>query len=146
MGTLARRRAILDALPGVACKGLCASSCRDLTFSILDLLAIRLAYDVDPIHSSPDERTCGALVDGQCSIHDERPMICRLWGVVDDLACPHGCEAEPITLQQVVGTLIALESVHPDAQRYVRLGTVEPMDASIARAKELITRYRMERA
>jgi Fe-S-cluster containining protein len=28
---------------------------------------------------------------GLCTVHDERPLICRLWGVVENMPCPHGC-------------------------------------------------------
>lgn len=39
--------------------------------------------------------TCPALQDGQCSVYDVRPMICRVWGASEDLVCPYGCRPEP---------------------------------------------------
>lgn len=29
--------------------------------------------------------------DGRCGIYEHRPMICRLFGAVQDLQCGHGC-------------------------------------------------------
>lgn len=36
---------------------------------------------------------CAFVKDGQCSIYEDRPMICRLFGAVDNklMKCPHGC-------------------------------------------------------
>lgn len=31
---------------------------------------------------------------GACSAYRDRPLLCRLWGVVEKLRCPHGCEPE----------------------------------------------------
>jgi hypothetical protein len=35
--------------------------------------------------------TCSLLVDGRCSAYAVRPLICRLWGSVASMRCPHGC-------------------------------------------------------
>lgn len=31
------------------------------------------------------------MVDGRCSVYVVRPLLCRLWGMVDKMRCPHGC-------------------------------------------------------
>ena len=31
---------------------------------------------------------------GLCRAHELRPLICRLWGVVESMRCPWGCEPE----------------------------------------------------
>ena len=33
-------------------------------------------------------------VHGACSVYAYRPLICRLWGTVKRMQCPHGCEPE----------------------------------------------------
>lgn len=43
-----------------------------------------------------EDYTCPALVDGQCSVYDDRPLICRLWGVTEGLPCPYGCEPDSV--------------------------------------------------
>jgi Fe-S-cluster containining protein len=36
---------------------------------------------------------CPVLNDaGRCSAYAVRPLICRLWGMVKMMRCPHGCE------------------------------------------------------
>jgi Fe-S-cluster containining protein len=34
---------------------------------------------------------CPALKDGRCSVYEQRPTICRLWGATESMRCPHGC-------------------------------------------------------
>lgn len=33
-------------------------------------------------------------VNGNCDVYSLRPLMCRLFGVVRELACPHGCQPE----------------------------------------------------
>jgi Fe-S-cluster containining protein len=39
-------------------------------------------------------RVCPLLKAGRCSVYAIRPMICRLYGVTDEMPCPHGCTPE----------------------------------------------------
>jgi hypothetical protein len=32
--------------------------------------------------------------DGNCDVYSLRPLMCRLFGTVRELACPHGCQPE----------------------------------------------------
>src|SRR2546429_6087610 len=34
------------------------------------------------------------LRNGRCTVYEVRPMICRLWGMVEGMQCPHGCVPE----------------------------------------------------
>lgn len=34
---------------------------------------------------------CPLLVNGRCSIYEIRPLICRIWGAIKAMRCPHGC-------------------------------------------------------
>lgn len=38
--------------------------------------------------------TCDKLIDGKCSIYEDRPFICRVFGAVksERMRCPHGCK------------------------------------------------------
>lgn len=41
------------------------------------------------------ESPCPALdFVGRCSVYEHRPMICRLWGLVEDMPCHYGCKPE----------------------------------------------------
>jgi Fe-S-cluster containining protein len=38
---------------------------------------------------------CPALSDaGRCTVYDDRPFVCRIYGVTEMLACPYGCEPD----------------------------------------------------
>jgi Fe-S-cluster containining protein len=46
---------------------------------------------------APGCRECPLLTNhGRCSQYDLRPLMCRLWGVVNDplMICPFGCEPQ----------------------------------------------------
>lgn len=45
-------------------------------------------YDDDPL-------TCAWLTaGGQCSTYETRPLVCRLFGAVRGMRCPHGCRPQ----------------------------------------------------
>jgi Fe-S-cluster containining protein len=88
---------IYDSLPEIDCKKLCGkTNCgpapcvkieqRNIRES--DLEVKRLPYyqigEKDCLYLSPQ---------GTCEIYEARPLICRLFGVVDTkiMRCPHGC-------------------------------------------------------
>jgi hypothetical protein len=73
MSVRRRVRQICSAVPDAECRGLCAESC-----AAVPLL--------------PAERP---LLDaGRCTVYADRPLICRLFGAVEDLRCPFGCLPE----------------------------------------------------
>lgn len=93
---------IYRAVPTVNCRGLCAESCGPIDMApaerarITDL-GVTIPEPVDALDAiaaggSPD---CPALTDSRCSVYVDRPLICRLWGAVESMPCPHGCEVTP---------------------------------------------------
>lgn len=96
-------RRLYDQVPEINCKGLCADSCGPIEMSTTERATIRKRgveiTDRDvALARLRDEGDfdCDALVDGRCSVYEDRPMICRLWGVTETLRCPYGCEAERV--------------------------------------------------
>lgn len=97
-----KRRAKRDALaaiyakvPAIRCKGLCWDFCGPIGMTALEAGIIE-AHTGQPI---PPARslTCPYLTEaGRCEIYPVRPLICRLWGVTEELRCPHGCETTEI--------------------------------------------------
>jgi Fe-S-cluster containining protein len=95
-------RAALDELyariPDVACRGLCFASCTSIEMSVVERDRIARAgvrilplAEQDPARVGDDP--CPALdADRRCTVYPVRPVICRLWGAVERLRCPHGCE------------------------------------------------------
>lgn len=107
---MARKRSAIDAdmqqvydmLPPMECKGLCQESCGPLEMSARERQ--RLAENgikLEERHAAVKrlmeggEYTCPALTpEGQCGVYEIRPLICRLWGMVEGMPCEFGCIPE----------------------------------------------------
>lgn len=76
-------------LPVVECKGFCAGSCGPWSATTEEVGLIEEALG-GPI-PKPTGTTCPLLVNGRCSVYRVRPTICRAWGGVEQMECPHGC-------------------------------------------------------
>ena len=86
-----RLEATYRRIPQVACKGLCQESCGALGMSRLERRRLVQACGNGP-KADPATLTCNLLTaDGRCSQYALRPAICRLWGALRSMACPHGC-------------------------------------------------------
>lgn len=97
-------------LPSIKCKGLCVDCCGPISMTQLEItriaervpsfpstarqMPIRIASGQVVIAKGfvTDCETCPLLTkDGRCSVYPIRPLICRLWGLVQSMRCPHGC-------------------------------------------------------
>ena len=99
---------IWSAMPAIECKGLCWESCSTVpVFPVeLELLQERAGHDLAITDLSyaggrvvglgEFAKPCPFLVMRRCSAHDVRPVICRAFGVVEGLRCPHGCEPKKL--------------------------------------------------
>lgn len=93
--TLERKvRSVWASAPDVGCKGLCSDCCGPVLMSpaeerVLADKGITIDFDRETL-------VCDKLVLGRCSIYDDRPLICRMWGGVDYflMRCPHGCATQ----------------------------------------------------
>lgn len=85
-----RLDAIYAEIPTIDCKGLCAESCGPISVSPDEWRRMKETGGKEP-GVNPKTFVCNMLKDGRCSIYQARPAICRLFGVVEDLRCPHGC-------------------------------------------------------
>lgn len=94
---------IYRSVPAVTCRGLCAVACGPIDMSDEERRRIaERGVTIPPptqalaaIAAGQRTEACPALVDGKCSVYEDRPLICRLWGAVESLPCPHGCEVTP---------------------------------------------------
>jgi Putative zinc- or iron-chelating domain len=92
-----RMQAIYDRVPPMAdCKGHCWISCGPASMTPWERRRLALAgHKITPdelARKAPYDFWCEALgPDGRCRAYESRPLICRLWGAVDWLPCPHGC-------------------------------------------------------
>lgn len=93
---------IYRSVPQVECKGLCHDTCGPIEVTSTERARIAARGVVIPPADSAlvnlldnPGYTCPALVDKRCSVYEDRPLICRFWGAVQSLPCPHGCTVTP---------------------------------------------------
>lgn len=98
IGREARMEALYRELPHIECKRLCRECCGPV---VQTRSMTRLEFErLDGILRQPvalrDFMACSLLRGSECTVYDMRPLICRLWGVVDDpkMRCPHGCKPD----------------------------------------------------
>ncbi len=85
--------AIYSRLPKLQCKGLCQQCCGPIAMTKLEYA--RLSQRVGAPPKSRADHRCPMLgKDGRCRVYEIRPAICRLYGLVPEMKCPHGCEPE----------------------------------------------------
>ena len=84
-------RALWAQVPPVACRGLCGQTA---CTNVVPKPAERAEHARVGVSVSFDESTgnCANLADGRCTIYEDRPLVCRLWGAVPEMPCPHGCQ------------------------------------------------------
>lgn len=82
-------------IPSVACKMLCQASCTVIPCSAAEASAVQRAGG-ERLYPR-DDLSCSMLdSDGSCRVYNDRPTICRLYGAVEGMLCPHGCVPERI--------------------------------------------------
>ena len=102
---MAKLDEIYKKIPNIKCKGLCHGSCNFIVIGKKEKTRLEnsgihgnfvLREDFDQtVEISGLERKCSMLSDcGKCTIYNERPFICRLFGTVKKMACPFGCKPD----------------------------------------------------
>jgi Fe-S-cluster containining protein len=108
---------IYAAVPKIACKGKCQHSCGP----ILATERERAHFEKQTGKLFPDslqimvDSLAGGSLDcphlnplGQCNVYQHRPLICRLWGAVPGMPCPHGCRPERLISDREAQRLFTL--------------------------------------
>lgn len=106
-------------IPG--CTGECWRSCGPIELSDHERRRLRArGYEigdarklvVEGFEAGVEPHYCPALgPDGKCSVYEDRPMICRIWGAVEDMPCPFGCVPEGGWLSAEEGFRLVTETV-----------------------------------
>lgn len=104
-------------LPDVDCKGLCHLSCTAIPLEAVEqrVIAERTGRTL-PVLSL---QRCEALTaDKRCSIHEHRPLVCRLFGVAEGMPCPHGCQPAtgPISDDHAYALVRQMRELLPDEE------------------------------
>lgn len=85
----AKLDAIYARLPRMQCRGLCGDEvCGPVPMALLEAERLRRTAHEAP-RTTP--RMCVYLRDGRCRVYAVRPLICRVFGLVKRMSCPHGC-------------------------------------------------------
>lgn len=90
---LRKLKNLYDLIPKIKCRGKCQHSCTEVALSIGE---VKHLYKITRKPIKQEKGFCTYLEGGNCSVYDDRPAVCRMWGVVESLRCPHGCEAERV--------------------------------------------------
>ncbi len=125
--------AVYSNLPTIACRGLCQASCGPVvqgrSMTKQELLRLQDAGGEKRGKQRRAPLTCPYLTaegeTGCCSVYEARPMICRLWGVVAEMPCPHGCEVER-------GLLVGREAILSDREARMAMAFVETIGGKLA--------------
>lgn len=82
-------RALRQQIPSFECVPGCHDCCGPVTTSPEEMsrLPRKTAAEQD---AAMDELNCVHLGPGGCTVYDERPLICRLFGTTPTLPCPNG--------------------------------------------------------
>lgn len=111
-----RMRSAWEEVPPVECKGLCQASCTQVPILPIEAYYLMEKYGtvIEPgFHPSympkkdqqvfptlgNNQTPCQFLKDGRCSIYEDRPLVCRMFGhPALTLSCSHGCTTKrPLT-------------------------------------------------
>lgn len=129
---------LYDQIPAVECKGHCGTERHDTCCGPIICTALEAerldAYDgvASPWESGTSPGTvrmdrlklnfyiCPHLgLNGRCTAYEARPLICRLWGAVENLRCPWGCRPKKyLTCQQAA---VLIEEAERRNRKYLEL-------------------------
>jgi hypothetical protein len=114
--TPAERQRALEALyaliPEVPCKRLCQDSCSFIGTMRAERERMQAGGVTPPrIQEAP----CRHLMfNGDCGVRELRPVICRLYGATEELACPFGCKSDPqLTKDEAYAIMLAVDQLLP---------------------------------
>lgn len=124
--------ALYATLPKLDCQGRCYDSCGPISTSARERVRMEALAGCK---LGVNGLTCSLLKDGRCSVYPVRPMICRLWGVVESLPCHYGCRPEGGLLPDEKGAELLVEAIrvggpmtHADAEL---VGLIEAIKAEV---------------
>lgn len=97
-GRVQRLEALYAELPHVACQQKCRECCGPvIQAGALSPLEFERLAGIPPSPVDPKDFMACSMLNGEtglCRVYDLRPMICRLWGVTENMRCPYGCEPD----------------------------------------------------
>lgn len=93
-----------EKIPSFECVEGCHDCCGPVTASSEEMSRLPVKSDADH-EAALNEFNCVHLGPNGCTVYDDRPLICRLFGTTPNLACPNSCRPkdmiEPSVERQV---------------------------------------------
>jgi Fe-S-cluster containining protein len=106
---------VYSQIPPVNCQGRCLDSCGPISMSRQEeARLVAQGVEIPPMAEAMaalergEDYYCPALIDGRCSVYDDRPTICRLWGATESMRCPYGCTPDDALTQEESYRLLRL--------------------------------------
>lgn len=99
MSDASKLKDLYKAVPSFNCKPGCSDCCGPVPVASAEWEKIKLVKR----QSGVDCLSCDYLVDNKCSVYEDRPFLCRLFGATADskMSCKHGCgPSKPLTQKQ----------------------------------------------
>lgn len=97
---------LYDSLPTIACNGACHRTCGPAPFAELEVVLIdeyRVAHGIPTPVLPQRVVACPWLTSElRCAVHPRRPLVCRMFGVVDHpmMLCQWGCKPSRLLTQE----------------------------------------------
>jgi len=91
-GTTRALDEVYGRLPALECRGLCSASCGPILATTAEWRRVENAVGI--VGPVGDDLSCPVLRGTRCGAYERRPLICRLWGLVERMKCPFGCVPE----------------------------------------------------
>ena len=77
-------KALRKKVPPLKCLPGCTDCCGPIVFA-------KVEWDAVHDKRTATSITCPYASDDGCDIYEHRPVLCRLFGAVPKMPCPHGC-------------------------------------------------------
>lgn len=89
-------RELWATLPGIDCRGQCWDSCGPIRMTGPEhALTERAGFPIPDGVYEGNAALCPALtILKRCAVYDDRPSICRLWGISEGMPCTYGCQPD----------------------------------------------------
>jgi|SRR3990172_438196 len=89
-----RHKSLYSQIPTFSCKPGCHECCGPVPVSEWETEQIGIENTIDlgiRTTAFTKKASCKLLGPDGCMKYDQRPLLCRLFGTVQGMTCPHGC-------------------------------------------------------
>lgn len=105
-------------VPRINCKGLCFECCGPIHAHAEEVKIMERKSGLDLAFDGKTGQCSLLNNQNQCAVYRDRPLVCRLWGVVEDMPCPHGCQPERM-LTKMEGMMLMARQIQVLGSRMV---------------------------